>query len=118
MSNNAIDIIKTYIDGQADAVLSDMSPIMTGHPSTDHIRIMELAETAYKFAKEILAPNGCFLSKVFQGGTEKDLLNNMKKSFGTVRHAKPPSSRSDSAEIFVIAQNFRHETITKQTNQY
>ena len=110
MDVDAPKIIKKALGGQADAVLSDMAPKITGHANTDHIRIMGLAETAYEFAKEVLAPGGCFISKVFQGGTEKTLLNDMKLSFGTVRHSKPPSSRAESAEMFVVAQNYRGDT--------
>jgi 23S rRNA (uridine2552-2'-O)-methyltransferase len=110
MSDNALKIIKKALGGEADAVLSDMAPKITGHANTDHIRIMGLAETAYDFAKEVLAPGGCFISKVFQGGTEKVLLNDMKLSFGKVRHSKPPSSRAESAEMFVVAQNYRRDT--------
>jgi 23S rRNA (uridine2552-2'-O)-methyltransferase len=107
MTDNALKIIKEALGGEADAVLSDMAPKITGHANTDHIRIMGLAETAYDFAKEVLAPGGCFISKVFQGGTEKVLLNDMKLSFSKVRHSKPPSSRAESAEMFVVAQNYR-----------
>jgi 23S rRNA (uridine2552-2'-O)-methyltransferase len=110
MSDNALKIIKKALGGEADAVLSDMAPKITGHANTDHIRIMGLAETAYDFAKEVLAPGGCFVSKVFQGGTEKVLLNDMKLSFGKVQHSKPPSSRAESAEMFVVAQNYRRDT--------
>jgi 23S rRNA (uridine2552-2'-O)-methyltransferase len=110
MDVDAPKIIKKALGGQADAVLSDMAPKITGHANTDHIRIMGLAETAYEFAKEVLAPGGCFISKVFQGGTEKTLLNDMKLSFSTVRHSKPPSSRAESAEMFVVAQNYRGDT--------
>jgi 23S rRNA (uridine2552-2'-O)-methyltransferase len=110
MSDNALKIIKKALGGEADAVLSDMAPKITGHANTDHIRIMGLAETAYDFAKEVLAPGGCFISKVFQGGTEKVLLNDMKLSFGKVQHSKPPSSRAESAEMFVVAQNYRRDT--------
>ena len=107
MSTNAVKIIKEALGGNADAILSDMAPKITGHSATDHIRIMNLTEAAYNFAKEILTPGGCFVSKVFQGGTEKELLDDMKLSFGHVRHAKPPSSRAGSAEMFVVAQNYR-----------
>jgi 23S rRNA (uridine2552-2'-O)-methyltransferase len=110
MDVDAPKIIKKALGGQADAVLSDMAPKITGHANTDHIRIMGLAETAYEFAKEVLAPGGCFISIVFQGGTEKTLLNDMKLSFSTVRHSKPPSSRAESAEMFVVAQNYRGDT--------
>ncbi len=107
MDDDAPEKLKKALGGPADAVLSDMAPKITGHSKTDHLRIMGLAEAAYDFAKEILAPGGCFVSKVFQGGTEKTLLDDMKRSFTQVRHAKPPSSRAGSAEMFVVAQNFR-----------
>ena len=107
MSNNAVKIIKQALGGNADAILSDMAPKFTGHPATDHMRIINLTEAAYDLAKEVLAPGGCFVSKVFQGGTEKGLLDDMKLSFSHVRHAKPPSSRAGSAEMFVVAQDYR-----------
>jgi 23S rRNA (uridine2552-2'-O)-methyltransferase len=107
MDDDAPEILKSALGGPADAVVSDMAPKITGHPSTDHIRIMGLVEAAYEFATEVLAPGGCFISKVFQGGTEQTLLSEMKRSFSNVRHAKPPSSRAESAEMFVVAQNFR-----------
>ena len=109
MDIDAPEIIKKALGGQADAVLSDMAPKITGHANTDHIRIMALAETAYDFAKKVLAPGGCLISKVFQGGTEKVLLNDMKLSFSKVRHSKPPSSRAESAEMFVVAQDYRKD---------
>jgi len=93
--------------GGADVVLSDMAAPTVGHTSTDHLRIMMLAEAAAQFACEVLAPGGTFLCKVFQGGTEKDLLDLLKRSFATVRHVKPPASRSDSAELYVLATGFK-----------
>jgi len=71
------------------------------------LRIMAMAEAAFEFAKEILAPGGVFVAKVLQGGTEQNLLAEMKICFATVRHAKPPASRSDSSEIYVVATGFR-----------
>jgi 23S rRNA (uridine2552-2'-O)-methyltransferase len=94
-------------DGGADVVLSDMAAPTTGHTHTDHLRIMGLAETAYEFAREILAPGGHFLCKVFQGGSEGDLLKALKRDFATVRHLKPPASRAESAELYVLAMGFR-----------
>jgi 23S rRNA (uridine2552-2'-O)-methyltransferase len=93
--------------GGADVVLSDMAAPTTGHTGTDHIRIMALAEAAAHFACDVLAPGGAFLSKVLQGGTERELLDLLKRSFATVRHVKPPASRSDSAELYVLATGFR-----------
>jgi 23S rRNA (uridine2552-2'-O)-methyltransferase len=94
-------------DGGADVVLSDMAAPTVGHTATDHLRIMGLAETAASFACDILAPGGAFLCKVFQGGTERDLLATLKQNFAVVRHVKPPASRSDSAELYVLATGFR-----------
>ena len=94
-------------DGHADVVLSDMAAPTTGHTRTDHLRIMGLAEAAIAFACEVLTPGGAFLSKVFQGGTEGDLLASLKQDFATVRHIKPPSSRAESAELYVLATGFR-----------
>lgn len=99
--------IRAALDGPADLVLSDMAPPATGHRQTDHIRIMALCEAALDLACEVLAPDGSFLCKVLQGGAEGSLLQRMKLDFRTVRHAKPPASRSDSAEAYVIAQGFR-----------
>jgi 23S rRNA (uridine2552-2'-O)-methyltransferase len=95
------------LDGQADLVLSDMAPNTTGHNATDHLRIIALAELALDFAVRVLAPGGAFVAKVFQGGTEKDLLDLLKQRFATVRHVKPPASRKDSAELYVVATGFR-----------
>lgn len=94
-------------DGSADVVLSDMAAPTVGHAKTDHLRIMGLAEAAAYFACDVLSPGGAFVCKVFQGGTEKDLLELLKKSFAVVRHVKPPASRSDSAELYVVATGFR-----------
>lgn len=91
----------------ADIVMSDMAHNTTGHKNTDHIRIMALVESAYEFAIEVLKPGGVFLAKVFQGGTENDLLARMKKDFKSVKHIKPPASRKDSSETYVVAMGFR-----------
>ena len=84
--------------GTADLVLSDMAPSATGHPQTDHLRIMHLVETAFAFAQEVLAPGGFFVAKVLQGGTEGQLLTRLKRDFATVRHVKPAASRADSGK--------------------
>ena len=107
LDDDAPDRLKEALGGRADVVLSDMAAPTTGHAATDHMRIMGLAEIAYAFAAEVLAPGGTFIAKVFQGGTEQDLLTTLKHDFKTVKHAKPPASRKDSAEIYVIAQGFR-----------
>lgn len=108
LDDRAPDVLKEMLDGhKADVVLSDMAPNTTGTPSVDHLRIMGLVETAFAFACEILNENGTFVAKVFQGGTEQTLLAEMKKRFATVKHAKPPASRKESAEFYVVAQGFR-----------
>ena len=95
------------LGGGADLVLSDMAPNTTGHASTDHIRIVALAELALDFAVQILSPGGAFVAKVFQGGSEKQLLDVLKTNFSSVRHAKPPASRKESSELYVVATGFR-----------
>jgi 23S rRNA (uridine2552-2'-O)-methyltransferase len=103
----APDRLKALLDGPADLVLSDMAANTTGHRKTDHLRIMALAESAAMFAREVLRPDGAFLCKVLQGGTEAELLTSLKRDFATVKHVKPAASRSDSAELYVLAQGFR-----------
>ena len=107
MDNDAPEKLKEAIGGSAHVVLSDMAPPTTGHRETDHLRIMDLAEAAYDFAKEVLLPGGSFVCKVFQGGSSKDLLNKLKKDFAKVKHVKPPASRSDSSEMYVVGLGFR-----------
>lgn len=97
------------LGGKADVVLSDMAPNTTGHPATDHLRIMALAEIAMDVAFQVLAPGGAFVCKVFQGGSEREMLAGLKQRFASVRHAKPPASRKESAETYVVAQGFRAE---------
>jgi 23S rRNA (uridine2552-2'-O)-methyltransferase len=99
--------LKTLLGGQADVVLSDMAANATGHRKTDHLRIMGLAEAAAYFAREVLAPGGSFLCKVLQGGTEAALLADLKRDFSSVKHVKPPASRTDSAELYLLARGFR-----------
>jgi 23S rRNA (uridine2552-2'-O)-methyltransferase len=94
-------------EGKADVVLSDMAAQGTGHARTDHLRIMGLAEAAAEFACEVLSLGGAFLCKVFQGGTERELLERLKRAFAVVKHLKPPASRSESAELYVVATGFR-----------
>jgi 23S rRNA (uridine2552-2'-O)-methyltransferase len=107
-TNEGMDArLKTLLGGPADLVLSDMAPNTTGHVATDHIRIMALADMALHFATEVLAPDGAFVAKLFQGGAERDMLNILKLRFRTVRHAKPPASRKDSKEMYVVATGFR-----------
>lgn len=103
----ADETLKEALGGQADLVISDLAPWTTGHKSTDHLRIVALVEAAALFAMEVLRPGGAFVAKVFQGGATGDLLDPLKARFERVRHYKPPASRAESAETFVIAQGFR-----------
>ncbi len=107
MADDAPDRLKELMEGPVDVVLSDMAAPATGHPQTDHLRIMALAEAAQDFAEQVLAPGGTFVAKVLRGGTERTLLDRLKRGFAKVRHIKPAASRSDSAEIFVVATGFR-----------
>ncbi|MBK8174450.1 MAG: RlmE family RNA methyltransferase [Rhodospirillales bacterium] len=95
------------LGGQADVVLSDLAPPASGHAGADHLRIVGLVEEAVSFAYAVLAPAGMFVAKVWQGGTEAHLLAEMKRRFRSVRHAKPPASRPESAEVYVVAMGFR-----------
>jgi len=107
LDHTAPQRLKDLLGGQADLVLSDMAANATGHRQTDHLRIMALAEAAAHFAQEVLAPRGSFLCKVLQGGTEAALLAELKRDFASVKHVKPPASRSDSAELYLLARGFR-----------
>jgi len=95
------------IGGPADVVLSDMAANATGHARTDHLKIMALVEVAAEFARDLLAPGGTFLAKVLQGGTEAALLASLKRDYKSVKHVKPPASRADSAELYLLATGFR-----------
>jgi 23S rRNA (uridine2552-2'-O)-methyltransferase len=106
----APDRLKGLLGGEADVVLSDMAANATGHRKTDHLKIMALAETAAMFAREVLRSGGAFLCKVLQGGTEAELLTGLKRDFATVKHVKPAASRTDSAELYVLALGFRGRT--------
>jgi 23S rRNA (uridine2552-2'-O)-methyltransferase len=109
LDEGADEAVKARLGGQADVVMSDMAASASGHRQTDHIKIMDLAETAAHFAFDVLAPGGTFVSKVLQGGTEGDILALLKQRFTKVQHFKPPASRKDSAEMFVVATGFRGE---------
>jgi len=100
-------LIKALGGVYADVVLSDMAAHATGHKQTDHIKIIDLAETALDFAMTILKPGGTFLCKVLRGGSEHELLATLKQNFKTIRHIKPNASRADSAELFVLATGFK-----------
>ena len=102
---------------KADLVLSDMAAPTTGHRATDHLRIVDLVEIAADFAIQVLAPGGSFVAKVFQGGTEHELLAVLKRHFASTFHAKPPASRQGSAETYLVAKGFRPGTgVSRDTN--
>lgn len=105
--DDAPERLKEMLGGQADVVLSDMAANTIGHRQTDHLKIVALVEMAADFAREVLAPGGSFIAKVLQGGTEGELLTMLKRDFKTVKHIKPPASRKDSAELYVLAMGFR-----------
>jgi 23S rRNA (uridine2552-2'-O)-methyltransferase len=107
LSADAPEKLRIMLGGPADVVLSDMAANATGHAKTDHLKIMGLVEAAADFAREVLAPGGAFLAKVLQGGTEAALLAALKRDFKSVKHVKPAASRSDSAELYLLATGFR-----------
>jgi 23S rRNA (uridine2552-2'-O)-methyltransferase len=104
---STLAMVETALGGLADVVLSDMAPATTGHAATDHLRIVALAEDAFAVASQLLRPGGAFVAKVFQGGAEGTLLAALKREFTVLRHAKPPASRAESAETYVVATGFR-----------
>ena len=105
--DEAKEFLMTALEGKADVVISDIAPNTTGNANVDHLQIMALVEQAYYFAIEVLRQGGTFVAKVRQGGTEANLLKEMKSKFTTVKHFKPDSSRKESAETYVIAQGFK-----------
>ena len=107
LDEKAPDAVRAALDGPVDVVLSDMAPSTTGHPETDHLRVMNLAEAAFLFAQEVLRPGGAFVVKIFQGGSEKAYQDELRRNFATVRRIKPPASRSDSAEFYFVATGFK-----------
>lgn len=107
MADEAPALLEGALDGPPDLVLSDMAANTVGHKQTDHLRTMGLVETAAHFAIEALAPGGTFVAKVLAGGTDTELLTLLKRHFTSVKHAKPPASRKDSSEWYVIAKGFK-----------
>ena len=107
MDEDMPDRLRALLGGPADLVLSDMAPNTTGHNATDHLRIMALADLVLHFAVEVLAEGGGFVAKVFQGGSERGMMERLRTHFAQVRHAKPPASRKGSSELYVVASGFR-----------
>ncbi len=101
------DRLKQALGGPADVVLSDMAAATTGHRATDHLRTVALMEAALDVAEDVLAPGGSFVGKVFQGGTTGELLTRIKQRFASVKHVKPPASRAESVELYLVAQGFK-----------
>ena len=112
MSNEAPAAIRAALSGPADVVLSDMAAPTTGHRATDHLRTTALFEAALELAEEVLKPGGAFIGKVFQGGAAPELLTRVKKSFREVRHVKPPASRAQSVELYLVAMGFRGNSLS------
>ena len=109
MDEDAPDKLKTELGGPADLVMSDMAANTVGHQQTDHLRTMALVEAGLEFATEVLRPGGTYVAKVLAGGADNQLVAEMKRHFTTVKHAKPPASRKDSSEWYVVAQGFKGE---------
>ena len=107
MDETAPERLKEGLGGPADLVLSDMAANTVGHQQTDHLRTMALVEAGLEFATEVLRPGGAYVAKVLAGGADNQLVAEMKRHFATVKHAKPPASRKDSSEWYVIAQGFK-----------
>jgi 23S rRNA (uridine2552-2'-O)-methyltransferase len=107
MDDAAPETLREALGGPADLVLSDMAANTVGHPQTDHLRTMGLVEAGMEFAADVLRPGGAFVAKVLAGGADSNLVADLKRLFTTVKHAKPPASRKDSSEWYVIAQGFK-----------
>ena len=107
MAEDAPAKLREALGEQADLVLSDMAANTVGHPQTDHLRTMALVEAGLEFAKEVLHPGGAYVAKVLAGGADNQLVAEMKRHFTAVKHAKPPASRKDSSEWYVVAQGFK-----------
>jgi 23S rRNA (uridine2552-2'-O)-methyltransferase len=110
MDEDAPDKLREALAGEADLVLSDMAANTVGHPQTDHLHTMALVEAGMEFATEVLRPGGAYVAKVLAGGADNNLVAELKRHFTTVKHAKPPASRKDSSEWYVIAQGFKGRT--------
>jgi 23S rRNA (uridine2552-2'-O)-methyltransferase len=109
MLEQAPRLLSEALGGPADLVLSDMAANTVGHTQTDHLRTMALVEAGTAFAAEVLRPGGAYVAKVLAGGADHDLVAELKRLFSTVKHAKPPASRKDSSEWYVVAQGFKGE---------
>lgn len=107
LEDGADEKVKAWLDGPADVVMSDMAASASGHKQTDHLRIIALCEAAAELAFDVLEPGGTFVAKVLSGGAEMELQAELKRRFEKVSNLKPPASRADSSEKFVVARGFR-----------
>lgn len=107
LTDDADDLVKSWLGGRADVVMSDMAASASGHKGTDHLRIIALIEAALAFAFDVLEEGGTFVAKVLAGGAENEMQTILKRNFKKVANVKPPASRSDSSEKFVVAMGFR-----------
>ncbi|RMF34459.1 MAG: RlmE family RNA methyltransferase [Alphaproteobacteria bacterium] len=113
LDEGADDRLRALVGDRVDVVLSDMAPAASGHRQTDHLRIVALCEAAAQFAMEVLSPSGAFVAKVLAGGAEAGLLARLKRGFARVAHVKPPASRADSSEKYLVATGFRGRPATQ-----
>ena len=113
LEDGADDLVKGWLGGRADVVMSDMAAASSGHKATDHLRIVALVEAALDFAFDVLEDDGTFVAKVLAGGAEVTMQNMLKKNFRKVANVKPPASRSDSSEKFVVAMGFRGREVAE-----
>ncbi len=116
MDDEAPQRLREALGQPADLVLSDMASNTVGHQQTDHLRTMALVEAGLEFACAVLRPGGAFVAKVLAGGADSSLVAQMKRHFATVKHAKPPASRKDSSEWYVVAQGFKGSGPASDTN--
>jgi 23S rRNA (uridine2552-2'-O)-methyltransferase len=114
LADEAMPLLQDALGGPADLVLSDMAANTVGHQQTDHLRTMALVEAAAMFAGEVLRPGGAFVAKVLAGGADNALVAELKRMFASVKHAKPPASRKDSSEWYVVAQGFKAQPAAEE----
>jgi len=107
LDEGADDAVRAALGGRADVVLSDLAAAASGHPQTDHLRISALVEAAAAFAIDVLEPGGAFVAKVLAGGADAEIVRNLHRAFAKVQHVKPPASRKDSSEKYLVATGFR-----------
>lgn len=117
LSDEADELVKGWLGGRADVVMSDMAAAASGHKGTDHLRIVALVEAALAFAFDVLEDGGTFVAKVLAGGAEHEMQTMLKKNFRKVANVKPPASRADSSEKFVVAMGFRGREIAREAGQ-